>query len=112
MPQDAHAEAPSDKTFNDRFRRFTLVIWIFLEHTFYIALFSGGIWILGWFLKLLGLGHRPIPIPSFPQPVELDDALFLMDFVVLVLFYFIAIREIAELYNVRFGFLLLKRKKS
>jgi hypothetical protein len=111
MPQ-ATPEPDKAQTFNDRFRRFTLVIWIFLEHTFYIGLFSGGIWILGWFLKLLGLGHRPIPIPFFPQPVELDDALFLMDFVVLVLFYFIAIREIAELYNVRFGFLLLKRTRS
>jgi hypothetical protein len=107
MVHDSQKSPPAfeSHTFAYRARRFGTVIWIFLEHTCYIAMFSGGIWILGTFLKYIGLEHRKLPIPFFPQPVELDDALFLMDFVVLVLFYYIAFREIAELYNVRFNWL-------
>jgi hypothetical protein len=93
-------------TWAGRARRFGIVLWIFAEHTVYIIIFCAGIWLVGQFVKLLGFGQRKVPIPFFPETVEFDAALFLMDFVVIVLFYYIAIREIAELYNVRFRGLL------
>jgi hypothetical protein len=107
-------DSENARTFADRARRFGIVIWIFAEHTFYIVLFCAGIWLIGEFLKLIGVGHRKLPIPFFPQAVELEDALFLMDFVVLVLFYYIAFREIAQLYNIRFRGLpfLVSRRSS
>ena len=94
------------RTFADRARRFGLVIWILTEHTFSILLSCGSICLIGEFLKIVSFGQRKILIPFFQQSVGFDDALFLMDFVVVVLFYCIAFREIAQLYAVRFRGLL------
>lgn len=77
------------------------VVVIFLQHTGYILMFCGGIWLIGQALKFMGMDHKLLPIPFFPAPVPLDDALFLLDFIFLVLFYFIAFKEIAELYEIK-----------
>lgn len=83
---------------------------IFLQHTFYILLFCAGIWLIGRALSYMGMDHKLVPIPFFPAPVPLDDALFLLDFIFLVLFYFIAFKEIAELHEMKLpGISLINR---
>src|SRR5262249_16577226 len=109
-PQEDSAAAPP-YTFAQRLRRAGLVLWIFGEHTLFIGVFWGGVFVLGEILARLGYGDKLLPIPFFPHPVPLDDALFLLDFVIVVLFYYIAIKEIAELYRIRFGSSFARRKQ-